>query len=81
MRVLSPERCFEFARRAEGDDLAVIDDGDAIAKAFGFFDVVRGHDDRLLFAAKLFDDVVDFAADLRVEAGGGLVEEEHARDC
>ncbi len=57
---------------------AVVDDGHAIAKALGFLDVVRGHDDGFFLAAQFFDDVVDFAADLRVEAGGGLVEEEHS---
>ena len=66
----------EFGGRAGGDDLAVVDDGDAVAEALGFFDVVSGEDDGFLFATKLFDDVVDFAADLRVEAGGGLIEEE-----
>ena len=56
----------------------MIDDGYAIAEVLGFFDVVRGHDDGFLLALELFDDVVDFAADLRIESGGWLVEEEHA---
>ena len=75
MRVLSPERCFQFARRALRDDFAVVHDGDAIAEALGFFDIVRGHDNGFFFAAQLFDDVVNFAAHLRIEAGGRLVEE------
>ena len=33
---------FQFARRAGFDDFAVVHDGDAIAEAFGFFDVMRG---------------------------------------
>jgi len=70
---------FQFLRGAEGDDFAVVDDGDAITEALGFLDVVRGHDDGFFLAAKLVDDVVDFAADLGVEAGGGLVEEKNAR--
>ena len=57
------------------DDFAVIDDGDAVTEAFGFFDVVCGEDYRFFVALELFDDVVNFAADLRVEAGGGFVEE------
>jgi hypothetical protein len=32
----------------------------------------------MVFLTQLFDDVVDFAADLRVETGGGLVKEKHA---
>ena len=33
----------QFARRADGDDFAGIDDGHAVAEAFGFLDVMRGH--------------------------------------
>src|ERR1700722_14596197 len=36
----------EFAARAERDDLAMIDDGDAVAQALGFFHVVRRVDER-----------------------------------
>ncbi len=35
---------------------------------------MRGQQDRLLAALELLDDVVDFAAHLRIEAGGRLVE-------
>jgi len=65
----------QFERRAFADDFSVVDDGDAVAKALGFFDVVGGEDDGFLVALELFDDVVNFAADLWVEAGGGFVEE------
>ena len=34
-----------------------------------------------IFAAKLFDDVINFAPDLRVEAGGGLIEEKLNGGC
>src|SRR5438445_6945525 len=40
---------------------------------------MRSHEDGFLFLAQFFDDVVNLAADLRIEAGGGLVEKEHAR--
>ncbi len=66
---------FEFERRALADDFAVVDDGDAIAEALGFFDVVRGEDDSFLVALELFDDVVDLTANLWVEASSGFVEE------
>src|SRR5882757_7095950 len=56
----------------------MVDDGDTVAEAFGLFDVVRGHEDRFFLAAQLFDDVVDFAADLRVQAGRWFVQEKHA---
>ena len=65
----------QFARRAHGDHFAVVDDGHAIAEPLGFFDVVRGEQDGFLALLELLDDVVDFAAHLRVEAGGRLVEE------
>ena len=57
----------------------MIDDSYAVAEAFRFFDVMRGHDDGFLFALEFFDNVVNFAAHLGVETGGGLVEEQHLR--
>jgi len=60
---------------AKGDDFSVVDDGDAVAQALGFLDVVRGHDDGFFLALQFLDDVVNLATDLRVEAGGGLIEE------
>src|SRR6187551_2740824 len=69
----------KLARRADGDDDAVVDDGDAIAKAFGFLDVMGGHEDGALFRAKLLDQVANLEAYLRVEAGGRFVEEEELR--
>src|SRR5258706_15775295 len=56
----------------------MVNDGDTVAEAFGLFNVVRGHEDSFFLAAQLFDDVVDFAADLRVQAGRGFVQEKHA---
>ena len=55
----------------------MVNDSDAIAEALGFFDVMSGHYDGFLFTAELFDDVINFAAHLRIEAGGGLIEEKH----
>src|SRR6267154_3994888 len=56
----------------------MIDDGDTVAEAFGFFDVVRGHKNSFFLAAQLFDDVIDFAAHLRIQASGWLVQKKHA---
>jgi hypothetical protein len=66
----------QFARRAGLDDAPVVHDGDAVAEALGFFDVMGGDEHGFLVFAQFLDDVVDLAADLRVEAGGGLVEEQ-----
>src|SRR5207248_581797 len=62
-------------RRALADDFAVVDDGDAVAEALRFFDIVRSEHDGFLVALELFDDVVNLAANLRVKAGSGFVEE------
>src|SRR5580698_7846802 len=70
---------FQFARRAGFDDAAVIDDRDAIAEALGFFDVMGGDKHGFFVFAQFFDNVVDLAADLRVEACGGLVEKDDLR--
>src|SRR5580658_10424054 len=72
-------RVFQFARRADFNNAAVVNDGDAVTDALRFLDVMGGDEDRLFVFAQFLDDVVDFAADLRVEAGSGLVEEYHLR--
>src|SRR5882757_3159683 len=56
----------------------MVDDGDTVAEAFRLFDVMRGHKDCFFLAAQLFDDVVDFAAHLWVQAGGRLIQKKHA---
>src|SRR4051812_21434714 len=43
------DRLHQLARRAEGDDVTVIDDCNTIAKALRFFHVVRGQHDRAAF--------------------------------
>src|ERR1700732_3980733 len=40
---------------------------------------MSGHYNGFLFAAKFFDDVINFAAYLRIEACGRLIEEKHFR--
>src|SRR5216684_2458552 len=67
---------FEFARRTQSHNLAVIHDGDTVAEALGFFNVMSGHQDGFFLSLQFLDDVVNLAANLRIEAGGGLIEEE-----
>ena len=67
----------EFARSAESNELAVIDDAYPVAQALGLFDVMRGKYDRLFLALQLFDDVVNLAAHLRVESRRGFIEEKN----
>ncbi len=67
----------EIGRRIERDDLALVDDGDAVA-VLGFVHVVRGDEDGdLLALVQLVDVLPDRGAGLRIEPDGGLVEEQH----
>ena len=68
-------------RRALGDDLAAADDRDPVGELVGLLEVLGGEEDGgapRCSAAHLLPDRL--AAD-RVEAGGGLVEEEHLGSC
>ena len=67
----------EVGGRIERDDLALIDNGDAIA-VLGFVHIVRGDEDGDLLALMEFADVLpDRGAGLRIEADRGLVEKQH----
>src|SRR5262249_5923974 len=70
----------QFARRTQGGDLAVVDDGQPVAQPIGLVHVVRADENReIAFAAQLLEQLPDDATALRIEPGGGLVEEEDAR--
>ena len=77
--VMAAEAVDQIGRSAFGDDLAVIDDGKAVAEALGFVHVVRGEQDGATFLLEGADDVPELAAALGIEAGGWLVEKEDAR--
>ena len=68
---------FELGRRARGDDLAVVHDGDAVAERVRLVQVVRGDEDGHALGAQPAHLVPHVRAALRVEAGGRLVEEDH----
>ena len=57
----------------------MVDDGDALAELIGLFHVVRGEQDRLPVGVEVVEDLPHGDAALRIEAGGGLVEEQHGR--
>ena len=61
--------------RAVGDQLAVVNVRD-VAAAFGFIHVVRGDEERDAVAGKLEQQIPELAARDRIDARGGLVEEE-----
>jgi hypothetical protein len=67
---------FEGGGGVFDEDLAVVDDGEAIAELVGLFHVMRGEDDGDALAAKALDGFPHGDAALGIEASGGLVEEE-----
>ena len=74
--VVAADGGFEGGGGVFDEDLAVVDDGEAVAERVGLFHVVGGEDDGDAFAAEGLDGVPHGDAALRIEAGAGLVEEE-----
>ena len=70
----------EVVRGVAGDDLAVVDDDDAVAELVGLVEVVRGEEDgRAAPVAQVGDVGPQVRAGLRVQARGRLVEEHQGR--
>ncbi len=73
---------FKLARSSAGvpvcANLAQMHEGDAVA-ALGFVEIRRGNNDGEPFCRKMGERVPELAARNRIDAGGGLVEQEHAR--
>ena len=53
MRVVPAEECFSSRGVPSCDNAAVINDGDPIAKALGFFDIVRREQNGLFVCASV----------------------------
>lgn len=77
--VMAAEAVDQVGGSAFGDDLAVIYDGQLVAKALGFVHVVGGEQDGATFFLEDADDVPELAAALGIESGGGLVEKKDTR--
>jgi hypothetical protein len=75
--MVTSESINEIRWRTLGDDLAVVDDGEAIAKTLGLVHVVGGKQHRATGTLKGADDIPKLAATLRVKTGGGFVEEKY----
>ena len=76
---VGPDARLERLGSAQGDDAALVHDGDAVA-VLRLVHVVGGHEDRrALGSAQLVDVAPDGAAGLGVQTDGRLVEEEHHR--
>ena len=69
----------QLVHRADREQLAGVDDGDAIAEALGFFHVVGRVDDGAALAVQRFDVLEDLVARLRIDADRGLVEQQQVR--
>ena len=74
--VVDADRGDQLARRPERDDLSVVHDGHAVGQPLGLVHVMRGEDDGAAGGLELLDELPHLAAGLRIEAGGGLVEEQ-----
>ena len=68
----------ERLRRPLGDDLAAVDDADVVGELVGLLQVLGGEEDRGALVVERPHLLPDRLAADRVEAGGRLVEEEHA---
>ncbi len=60
----------------EGDELALIDDGGAMAELFGFFEVVSGKKDCGASGVEFFHVSPKAVAQFDIDAGGGFVEDD-----
>ena len=68
---------FERGGGVFDEDLAVVDDGETVAKLVGFFHVMGGEDDGNAFNAERGDSFPHRDAALRIEPGAGFVEEQN----
>ena len=57
----------------------MVHDGDAVTEPLGLFHVVRGQQDGAALAFEVLDVLENVVAGLRVDADGGLVEQQHLR--
>ena len=69
----------QLGRRAAGDHLALVHQGDLVGEALGLLDVVGRHQDRRAARAQVVDQRPELGADLRVEADRRLVEQDQLR--
>src|SRR5215467_4518460 len=72
-------RALELVGAALGDDTAVVDDRDAVAELVGLVQVMRGQEHRCAIRAQAAHLLPEMGTALRIEARGGLVEEEQRR--
>src|SRR3982074_2481868 len=69
----------QLLQAAHGDQAAAIDDGEPRAHSLRDLQDMGGEEHRLALLAEVLEDVLHLAGALRIEADGGLIEEEHLR--
>ena len=77
--LLLAELAHQLGLVLDQDDLALVDHADAVGHLLGFVDVVRGEDDGHAGVAQRAHDLPHVLAQLDVDAGGRLVEEQDLR--
>ena len=77
--VFAAEPRDQLPRRAQRDDLPLIDHGDAVAQPFGFVHVVRREHHRAARLAEAVNHFPELPPRLRIEAGRRLVEKKELR--
>ena len=75
---VAAQLAFELLGRPLGHDLAAVDDRDPLGELVGLLEVVGGQEDRLAALGRQPRDLRPYVrADLGIEPGGRLVEEQH----
>ena len=77
--VAAGDAAFQLVGGPLGDQLPPIKDRDPVGKLVRLFQVLRGKQDRDAAGHEVADDLPHGVAAARVQAGGRLVEEDHAR--
>ena len=77
---VSSHLTLEVVRGVEGNDLAMVDDGDAVAVLSLVHVVGREEDGEVLLTAEIANILPDAVAGLRIESQRRLVEEQHSRE-
>ena len=70
--------CFQVAWCSFANNFSVVDNGNAIGKLVGFFEVLRGEQHRGAFAVQSFHFFPQRESTHGVEASGGFIEKEHS---
>ncbi len=73
---ITADRALQAGGSVHSDDLPVVDHGDAVTQLFGLVHVMRGQQDGLAHAYQILDDGANGSGAHRVDANGGLIEED-----